>query len=75
MEHPEGACALPPCGRDAVVSLRMLVDGQEAEMATCQSHAHWLREYVEEDAVVHLLDVIRHDGQPTVGSEDGAERA
>lgn len=53
----------------------MLVDGQEAEMVTCQSHAHWLREYVEEDAVVHLLDVIRHDGRTTVDTDEGAGRA
>jgi hypothetical protein len=51
-------CALPPCRRDAVVKVWMLVDGQESVMATCQSHAQWLQGYVEEDAGVRVLDVV-----------------
>jgi hypothetical protein len=65
MAETADSCALPPCRRHAEVKVRMLVDGQESVMATCQPHAQWLRGYVEEDADVRLIDVIAQEERRT----------
>jgi hypothetical protein len=65
MVDSANACALPPCYRSAVVEVWMLVDGEEAVMATCELHAQWLQGYVEEDAGVRVLDVVPEDAEGT----------
>jgi len=42
-----------------VATLRLLIDGDEAVLPMCQSHADWLGAYVEEDADVRLVDRLR----------------
>jgi hypothetical protein len=47
-------CAFPPCPREAVVTVRLLVEGCEAVVPTCEGHTRWLRSYAEEDAAVQV---------------------
>ena len=55
VQTPE-LCALTPCPEQAVVTLRLLVDGSSSVLPTCERHAQWLRSYAEEDAGVRLVD-------------------
>jgi hypothetical protein len=49
-------CAFAPCHEQAVVTLRLVVDGCEAMVTACQGHTDWVREYVAEDHEVRLVD-------------------
>jgi hypothetical protein len=55
VQTPE-PCALGPCPEQAVVTLRLLVDGSSSVLPTCQRHAEWLRAYAEEDDDVRFVD-------------------
>ena len=55
METTE-CCAFRPCSHAAVMTLRLLVDGCDSVVPTCQHHAHWLRSYADEDDAVLLVD-------------------
>ena len=59
------ACAFPPCHRQGVETLTLMVSGSEASVLACPRHADWLRTYVEEDAEVDLLQAAR-EAQPPV---------
>jgi hypothetical protein len=54
-----------------VAALRLLIDGYDAALPMCQRHAHWLRDYVEEDANVRLVDRLPKATQEPV-AENGA---
>ena len=50
--------------------MRLLVEGAEAVLTTCERHADWLRGYVEEDAGVRLVDTVsENSSQGTIGPE------
>jgi hypothetical protein len=68
VQTPE-PCALGPCSEQAVVTLRLLVDGSSSVLPTCERHAEWLRAYVEEDADVRLLD----QASPTLPLDDSRQ--
>jgi hypothetical protein len=55
MADPIETCAFLPCRRDAIVSVRLTVEGSESVVPTCQGHAAWLLGYVEEDPAVRLV--------------------
>jgi hypothetical protein len=51
-------CDLTPCERRGVETLRLVVDGDVAELTTCAPHADWLRSFVaEDDPAVALVEV------------------
>jgi hypothetical protein len=54
-----------------VAKLRLLIDGCDAVLPMCQSHADWLGAYVEEDANVRLVDRLPKATQQP-GAKDGA---
>jgi hypothetical protein len=47
-------CAFPPCARQGVETLRIVVSRTELILLACPSHADWLRGYAEEDAQVQF---------------------
>jgi hypothetical protein len=55
MHHPQ-SCGFPPCPHPAAETLRLLVEGDDLAIVACHQHAHWLRCYVEEDALVRIVD-------------------
>jgi hypothetical protein len=54
-ESPEH-CDLTPCDRQAVSTLRLVVDGDVVEVAACAPHADWMRSFAGEDPCVALVD-------------------
>ena len=54
IEGPE-ACAIPRCGDNAVETFRLLVNGADAVLLVCQTHADWLVRYIGEDLDVRLV--------------------
>ena len=71
MSEASEPCAIPRCLHQAVTTLRLLVDGYDAVLPMCQSHADWLGAYVEEDANVRLVGRLPEAAQHPV-AEDGA---
>ena len=71
MSETSEPCAVPRCPHRAVTRLRLLVDGYDAVLPMCQSHADWLGSYVEEDASVRLVDRLPDATQEPV-AKDGA---
>jgi hypothetical protein len=65
MDESLGRCSFLPCSQQAVVTLRLLVDGRESEVPTCPRHAKWVRGYVEEDAAVRLVHEVPGRSSPT----------
>jgi hypothetical protein len=49
-------CAFSPCAREVFASLRVRIDGVGTELWACHSHEEWLRDYVQEDAAVLLVE-------------------
>jgi hypothetical protein len=47
-------CAFPRCSRSASVTLRLLVEGDESVLVTCDRHADWMRACADEDAAVQF---------------------
>jgi hypothetical protein len=58
-------CAFPPCPRQGVETLSLVVGGAESEVLACPRHADWIRSYVEEDPGVQILHAAR-EAQPPV---------
>jgi hypothetical protein len=57
-------CAFPPCPRQGVETLSLVVSGTESVLVACPRHADWLRAYVQEDAEVVLDEELFLEGQP-----------
>jgi hypothetical protein len=71
MSETSEPCDIPRCPHHAVATLRLLVDGYDAVLTTCRSHADWLGAYVEEDANVRLVDRVPEATEEPV-AQDGA---
>jgi hypothetical protein len=50
--------------------VRLLVEGTESVLTTCQRHADWLRGYVQEDAAVRLVESFSEDFSPRPAGPD-----
>ena len=70
-EWTSEACAIPECPHQAVAALRLLVDGDDVVLPMCQTHAHWLDAYAEEDPKVRLAGRLPKAPQELV-AQDGA---
>jgi len=68
VDESSGPCAFPLCSRSAQLTLRLLVEEEESILAACDRHAEWLRDYVQEDGAVLVLDEM-----PVVPEEGSAE--
>ena len=54
VDELRGPCAFQRCSRSASVTLKLLVEGDESVLVTCDRHADWVRAYVAEDAAVQV---------------------
>jgi hypothetical protein len=57
-------CAFPPCPRQGVETLSLVVGGAESVLLACPRHADWLRAYVEEDAEVRFEHLVLEEQPP-----------
>lgn len=57
-------CAFPPCPRQGVETLTLVVSGSESVLLACPRHADWLRAYVQEDAEVQLEEAALDEQPP-----------
>jgi hypothetical protein len=67
---PTGACVFEPCPWPVALTLRLIVDGCDLSVPTCDHHALWVRCFAEEDDAVRLVDELWAPSEPE--SEDSA---
>jgi len=60
----ETPCAFPPCPRQGVETVSLMVSGSESVLVACPRHADWLRAYVHEDPEVLLEELVLEEQPP-----------